>query len=85
MLHPARRRRRPVAIAAIDLATHRSLLAPDAVFHSDHGTQYTSTQFRGTLTAAGVRPSMGRVGSCYDNAVAEYFFATLKTEIVTRV
>ncbi|WP_319463840.1 integrase core domain-containing protein [Micromonospora sp. RTP1Z1] len=47
--------------------------------------QYTSTEFRATLTRLTMRPSMGRVGSCYDNAVAESFFATLKAEIGTRV
>ncbi len=46
--------------------------------------QYTSAEFRAVLTSASVRPSMGRVGSCYDNAVVESFFATLKTEIGTR-
>jgi transposase InsO family protein len=47
--------------------------------------QYTSTEFRTKLTALRMRPSMGRVGSCYDNAVAESFFASLKAEIGTRV
>ncbi|WP_222719561.1 integrase core domain-containing protein, partial [Actinokineospora xionganensis] len=47
--------------------------------------QYSSAEYRRTLTTVGARPSMGRVGSCYDNAVAESFFATLKTEIGTRV
>ncbi|WP_460431744.1 integrase core domain-containing protein, partial [Amycolatopsis echigonensis] len=51
---------------------------------SIRGTQYASTEFRATLTALGIRPSMGRTGSCYDNAAAESFFATLKTEIGTR-
>jgi len=47
--------------------------------------QYTSAQFRTMLKALRIRPSMGRVGSCYDNAVAESFFASLKAEIGTRV
>ncbi|SED23702.1 Transposase InsO and inactivated derivatives [Amycolatopsis tolypomycina] len=66
---------------AIDLATARGLVQPDAVFHSDRGVQYTSSQFRAALAEHRIRPSVGRVGSCYDNAVAEAFFATLKTEI----
>ncbi|MGC7099428.1 IS3 family transposase [Amycolatopsis lurida] len=69
---------------AITLAAHHGLAGTGAVFHSDRGTQYKSAEFRRTLTALGVRPSMGRAGSCYDNAVAESFFATLKTEIGTR-
>ncbi|MDQ3576109.1 MAG: IS3 family transposase [Actinomycetota bacterium] len=70
---------------AIDLAAGRGLTGPDAVFHSDRGSRYTSHRFRTNLDSAGIRPWMGRVGSCYDNAVAESFFATLKTEIGTRV
>jgi transposase InsO family protein len=70
---------------AIDLATARGLINPDAVFHSDRGVQYTSGQFRTALAERRIRASVGRVGSCYDNAVAEAFFATLKTEIGTTI
>ncbi|MGV9360288.1 IS3 family transposase [Amycolatopsis sp. NPDC003731] len=70
---------------AIDLATARGLIDDDAVFHSDRGVQYTSSQFRTALAEHKIRPSVGRVGSCYDNAVAEAFFATLKTEIGTTI
>ncbi|QKV78036.1 IS3 family transposase [Amycolatopsis sp. Hca4] len=70
---------------AIDLAAARGLIQPDAVFHSDRGVQYTSGQFRTALAERKIRPSVGRVGSCYDNAVAEAFFATLKTEIGTTI
>ncbi|WP_410598083.1 IS3 family transposase [Amycolatopsis sp. lyj-23] len=70
---------------AIDLATARGLVRDDAVFHSDRGVQYTSGQFRTALAEHRIRPSVGRVGSCYDNAVAEAFFATLKTEIGTTI
>lgn len=69
---------------AIDLAVGRDLTSADAIFHSDHGSQHTSSTFRAALTEAGMRPSTGRAGSCYDNAVAESFFATLKTEIGTQ-
>jgi transposase InsO family protein len=44
----------------------------------------TSAEFRTVLTRLNMRPSMGRGGSCYDNAIAESFFATLKAEIGTR-
>ena len=55
-----------------------------AVFHSDRGSQYTSRQFAGCLKVNRMRGSMGRVGTCYDNAVAESFFASLKKELVDR-
>jgi transposase InsO family protein len=54
------------------------------IFHSDRGTQYTSTDFAGACRRLGVVQSMGRTGSCLDNAVAESFFATLKVELVNR-
>jgi putative transposase len=71
--------------AAIDLAVRRGLTRPDAIFHSDRGSQYTSADFRRKLKACKLRASMGRTGSCFDNAAAESFFATLKTEIGTKV
>lgn len=70
---------------AVHLAHRRGLVAPDAIFHSDRGAQYTSAEFRATLSTLHMRGSMGRVGSCYDNAVAESFFASLKAEIGTKV
>lgn len=54
------------------------------IHHSDHGAQYTSDPFQARCAAAGVRQSMGAVGSCYDNAVAESFFATLECELFAR-
>ncbi|UUV34968.1 IS3 family transposase [Amycolatopsis roodepoortensis] len=77
--------RADLACDAITLATARGLIDYDAVFHSDRGVQYTSGQFRAALAKSRIRPSIGRVGSCYDNAVAESFFATLKTEIGTTI
>ncbi|GIF45457.1 IS3 family transposase [Actinoplanes xinjiangensis] len=70
---------------AVELAHRRGLVRPGAIFHSDRGSQYASKDFRASLTRLKMRPSMGRVGSCYDNAVAESFFAALKAEIGTRV
>jgi transposase InsO family protein len=77
--------RAELACDAVDLAHRRGLVQPQAIFHSDRGSQYTSAEFRSTLTRLRMRASMGRVGSCFDNAVAESFFASLKTEIGTRV
>ena len=52
--------------------------------HSDRGCQYTSVDYRELLRANGVTVSMSRKGNCWDNAVAESFFATLKNELVHR-
>jgi putative transposase len=52
------------------------------IFHSDRGSQYASDEFRQFCRANGLRPSVGRTGICYDNAVAESFFATLKKELI---
>lgn len=50
------------------------------IFHSDHGSQYCSYQFQELLKSKGFRCSMSRRGQCWDNAVAESFWATLKRE-----
>jgi putative transposase len=52
------------------------------IFHSDRGAQYTSKAFRGYCRHNNVRPSVGKTGTCFDNAVAESFFATLKKELI---
>jgi len=52
------------------------------IFHSDRGSQYASDSFRSILNLHGVKASMSRKGNCWDNAVAESFFHTLKTELV---
>jgi putative transposase len=54
------------------------------IFHSDHGSQYTSFEFGRRCREAGVRPSMGSVGDCFDNALCESFFATLECELLER-
>ena len=53
-----------------------------AIFHSDHGCQYTSWAFGRRLRAAGVLGSMGSIGDAYDNAMAESFFSTLQRELL---
>ena len=52
------------------------------IFHSDRGSQYTSAEFRQLCDAYGVQQSMGRTGVCWDNALAESFFATYKLELI---
>ena len=69
---------------AITMATGNVELDPNAVFHSDRGTQFTSTQFAEHLAAHNITASMGRTGVCWDNALAESFFAALKNELVHR-
>jgi transposase InsO family protein len=58
--------------------------ARGVIFHSDRGCQYTSAQYRRLADRHGVRLSVGRRGQCWDNAVAESFFSTIKTELLDR-
>lgn len=69
---------------AITMAATNVELQPGVVFHSDRGTQYTSAQFAAHLHLYGITGSMGRTGVCWDNAMAESFFAVLKNELVHR-
>lgn len=55
------------------------------IHHSDQGCQYTAIEFGRRCREANVRPSMGSVGDCYDNAMCESFFATLECELLDRV
>jgi putative transposase len=54
------------------------------VFHTDRGSTYTAASFTALCARLGVRQSMGRVGSCFDNAAAESFFSTLEHEVLSR-
>lgn len=74
----------PLVEAAIRMAARNHDLAPDAIFHSDRGSNYTSQAFAKVLESLGIRQSVGRTGICYDNALAESFFAALKTERTNR-
>ena len=67
---------------ALRMAIHHRRPAPGLILHSDRGSQYASTVFGDLLDANGIRQSLSRPGQCWDNAVAESFFATLKTELV---
>lgn len=68
---------------ALEMALERRRPS-DVIHHSDQGSQYTSIAFGKHCREAGVRPSMGSVGDCYDNALAESFFATLECELLER-
>ena len=74
----------PLISAAIEMAARNHDLSPGAIFHSDRGSNYTSAEFAAVLTGLDIRQSVGRTGICYDNAMAESFFAALKTERVHR-
>ena len=74
----------PLIQAALTHAAGQVPLEPDAIFHSDRGSNYTSREFAATITELGLRQSVGRTGICYDNAMAESFFAALKNERVHR-
>ncbi|MER5215521.1 IS3 family transposase [Streptomyces sp. NPDC002838] len=67
---------------ALTSACRRRRPAPQVIFHSDRGCQYTSQQFAALATEFGVRLSVGRTGQCWDNALAESFFATIKRELL---
>jgi putative transposase len=74
----------PLITAAITMAARNHTISPGAIFHSDRGSNYTSAEFAKTLKDLNIRQSVGRTGICYDNAMAESFFAALKTERVHR-
>jgi putative transposase len=68
--------------AALETALGNRRPAPGAIVHSDRGCQYTASGYRNLARGHGVVLSLGRTGDCFDNAVAESFFATLKRELV---
>ncbi len=66
------------------MALTRRRPGPGLVHHSDQGSQFVSLAFGQQARDAGIAVSMGSRGDCFDNAVAESFFATLKKELVRR-
>jgi putative transposase len=73
---------RDLTLAALDMALARRRPPLGLLHHSDRGSQYASGDYRRTLDRHGIVCSMSRRGDCWDNAVAESFFATLKVELV---
>ncbi|CAN5841620.1 hypothetical protein BH11GEM2_BH11GEM2_35280 [soil metagenome] len=71
-----------LALSALRMAWEARRPAPGLIHHSDRGSQYASGAYRAELTAYGMLASMSRKGDCYDNAVAESFFATLEFELI---
>ena len=76
------RMRKELILDAIGQAMGRRHHQPGAIFHSDRGSQYASHAVRNLLKQRGFQQSMGRTGSCYDNAITETFFHSLKTELI---
>lgn len=76
---------RQLVLDALSMAvTHRGAPSGGVLHHSDRGSQYASTDYRKALAEFGFESSMSRKGNCWDNAVSESFFATLKVELVHR-
>ena len=73
-----------LVVDALQMAVHRRRPEPGLIHHSDQGGQYVSLGFGQQARDAGISISMGSKGDCFDNAVAESFFATIKKELVHR-
>ena len=71
-----------VVLQALWMALMRRGRTAGLIFHSDRGVQYASDRFRRELRDAAMRQSMSRKGNCWDNACAESFFGSLKTELI---
>lgn len=71
-------------VDALQMALAHRRPEPGLTFHTDQGSQFVSLAFGQQARAAGIAQSMGSKGDCYDNAVAESFFATLKKELIHR-
>jgi transposase InsO family protein len=75
---------RHLALAALTMALNRRCPKAGLLHHSDRGSTYASEDYQRRLDAHGITASMSRTGDCYDNAVMEAFFSTLKTELADR-
>jgi putative transposase len=76
--------RTELVLGALQMALGRRRPPAELVHHSDRGSQYASDAYRAVLREHGIVCSMSRRGNCWDNAVVESFFATLKTELIHR-
>jgi putative transposase len=73
-----------LSVAALRMALARRQPEPGLLHHTDRGVQYAAAAYRELLAAHQIRASMSRRANCYDNAVAESFFATLRWELLNR-
>jgi transposase InsO family protein len=78
----ANHRRAELVNQALSMALCQRQPAAGLIMHTDRGSQYGADSYRQLLAQNGIEPSMSRKGNCWDNAVAESFFHTLKTELV---
>jgi putative transposase len=74
--------RTELCLDALNMALRSRQPGDDLIHHSDRGVQYASTDYQRLLQSQDIGVSMSRVGNCYDNAVMESFWGTLKTELV---
>jgi transposase InsO family protein len=75
---------RHLTLSALRMALANREVSSGLVHHSDRGSQYAAGDYRKVLRAHGLECSMSRKGDCWDNAVVESFFATLKVELIYR-
>lgn len=78
------RLKKDLAITALQRAISTRQPPPDLIHHSDRGSQYCSYDYLALLAANGIHPSMSGKGNCYDNAMVETVFKTIKSELVWR-
>ena len=71
-----------LALAALEAALNARRPPPGLLHHSDRGSPYASSDYRAALKGRGIIASMSRTGDCWDNSVAESFFATIKAELI---
>jgi putative transposase len=73
-----------LTLSALEMALQQRSVPLDLLHHSDRGSQYGAVAYQHRLAACGIQCSMSRPGNCWDNAVVESFFATLKTELCSK-
>ena len=71
-----------LTLETLAMAVRQRRVQPGLIHHSDQGAQYSCLAYQRQLATLGLTPSMSRKGNCYDNAVAESFFSTLKNELI---
>jgi transposase InsO family protein len=76
--------RTELVLKALKMARNQRNVTPGLIFHSDQGSQYASFDYQRVLKSYRMVSSMSRKGNCWDNAVAESFFATIKRELVSK-